>query len=82
MGRALPKPQGEYALGTFTYTVYNDRDEVLEIGQGSKRSIASRVYYPVLKETVIGLKKCTALSENMIKGFKMSFKVAPIIIAR
>jgi dienelactone hydrolase len=73
--RILPKPTGEYAVGTFTYTVKDDRKEVMH--QGGMRSVTSRVYYPVLKESVKGLPKLTALSDNMIRGFKDSFKVAP-----
>lgn len=38
----LPKPTGEYAVGTFTYTVRNDRKEVMH--QGGMRSVAARVY--------------------------------------
>ena len=77
MSKKTPNPTGEYAVGTFTYTIYNDRDEVLEIAKGTKRSITARVYYPVLKESTAGLSKPIALSENMIKGFKSAFKVAP-----
>ncbi|MBR5382873.1 MAG: hypothetical protein IK133_03540, partial [Clostridia bacterium] len=73
--RRFPKPTGEYAVGTFTYTVRDAREEVLK--PGTMRSIASRVYYPVLKESVEGLPKTIALSENMLKGFKQSFMVAP-----
>ncbi|MBP5452580.1 MAG: hypothetical protein J6Y16_10130 [Treponema sp.] len=71
----LPKPTGQYAVGTFTYTVKDHREEVLPAG--GMRSIAARVYYPVLKENVEGLPKAVALSENMIKGFKLSFHFAP-----
>lgn len=52
MSDTAPKPTGKYAVGTFTYTVYNDRAEVLEGHQGEKRSIAARVYYPISKESV------------------------------
>ena len=73
--KEFPKPTGEYAVGTFTYTVKDDREEVLK--PGTMRSVAARVYYPVLKESVKGLRKTVALSDNMLKGFKHSFKVAP-----
>ena len=73
--KAFPKPTGEYAVGTFTYTVQNDREELLS--QGGMRSVAARVYYPVLKESVQGLSKMPALSENMLNGFRRAFKVAP-----
>ena len=72
---AFPKPTGEYAVGTFTYTVPNDREERLP--RGGMRSVAARVYYPVLKESVRGLTKIPALSGNMLKGFRQAFKVAP-----
>ncbi len=71
----FPKPTGEYAVGTFVYTVWNDREEVMH--QGGMRSVSARVYYPVLKESVAGLKKMTALSENMLKGLKAAFGAAP-----
>ena len=73
--RKRPEPTGEYAVGTFTFTVKDDREEVLE--PGTMRSVASRVYYPVLKESVKGLPKTKALSDNMIKGFKSAFMAAP-----
>ena len=73
--RKRPEPTGEYAVGTFTFTVKDEREEVLE--PGTMRSIASRVYYPVLKESVKGLPKTKALSDNMIKGFKSAFMAAP-----
>ncbi len=71
----MPKPTGEYAVGTFTYTVKDDREEVM--APGTMRSVASRVYYPVSKKSVEGLQRAAALSENMIKGFKNAYKVAP-----
>ncbi|MBO4346155.1 MAG: hypothetical protein J5840_00800 [Lachnospiraceae bacterium] len=75
MIRSLPKPTGEYAVGTFTYTVKDDREEVMP--RGGMRSVAARVYYPVSKDSVEGCSKPVGLSENMIKGFKMAFIVAP-----
>ena len=70
-----PRPTGEYAVGTFTYTVKDDREEALK--PGTMRSVASRVYYPVLKEDVQGLNRTEALSDQMLKAFKRSFMVAP-----
>ena len=70
-----PLPTGEYAVGTFTYTVYNDRDEVLV--PGTKRSIPSRVYYPVQKESVEGMNKVRYMSRNIAEGLKKSMH-API----
>ncbi|MBP5752987.1 MAG: hypothetical protein J6W60_09055 [Treponema sp.] len=71
----FPKPTGEYAVGTFTYTVKDVREEVLPAG--GMRSVAARVYYPVLKENVEGLSKNIALSEHMLEGFRKSFHLAP-----
>ncbi|MCR5503740.1 MAG: hypothetical protein K6F53_12105 [Lachnospiraceae bacterium] len=73
--REIPKPTGEYAVGTFTFTMKDVREE--KLSAGGMRSVAARVYYPVLKETVERRPKLTALSENMLKGFKDAFKVAP-----
>ena len=75
MSYRIPEPSGEYAVGTMTYTVKDDREEVLQ--PGSMRSIAARVYYPVLKESTAGLPKTAALSENMIRGYRRSFMIAP-----
>ena len=58
---AFPKPTGKYAVGTLTYTVQNDREETLP--RGGMRSVAARVYYPVLKESVRNLSRITALSD-------------------
>ena len=73
--KAFPKPTGEYAVGTLTYTVWNDREETLP--RGGMRSVAARVYYPVLKESVTDLPKARALSDNMLKGFRRTFMVSP-----
>ncbi len=62
-------------MGTLTYTVKNNRNEALP--RGGMRSVAARVYYPVLKESVRGLSKTTALSDNMLKGFRRAFMVKP-----
>ena len=71
----IPKPTGEYAVGTFTFTVKDVREEAL--APGTMRSVPCRVYYPARKESVEGLPKMAALSENMLRGYKRSFKVAP-----
>lgn len=39
--RVSPRPTGEYAVGTFTYTVYNDRPEVLKEHENEMRSVAA-----------------------------------------
>ena len=51
----IPSPTGEYAVGTFTHTIYTDREEIL--APGSKRVVPVRVYYPVTKESVEGMSK-------------------------
>jgi dienelactone hydrolase len=66
-----PKPTGEYAVGTFTYTSKEERDEVLR--PGTKRRISARVYYPVAKDSVNGLGKAQYMSRDMFKGLKSAF---------
>ena len=68
-----PKPTGIYAVGTFTYSVKDDREEILR--PGTMRSISARVYYPALKESVKGLTKSKYMSREMFKGLKDSFKI-------
>ena len=62
----MPLPTGRYAVGTFTYTVMNDRPEALE--PSVMRSVASRVYYPVPKDRVQGCAKAKYLSRNMAES--------------
>lgn len=70
-----PTPSGEYAVGTFTYTIYTDREEVLL--PGSKRIVPVRVYYPITKESVIGMEKIEYMSREMANSLKKSMN-API----
>lgn len=70
-----PIPTGEYAVGTFTYTVYNDRDEIR--APGTKRSVPVRVYYPVSKEAVKGMEKARYMSRNVALGLRKAIH-API----
>ena len=70
-----PVPSGEYAVGTFTYTVKDVREEVM--APYGMRSVAARVYYPVLKESVKDLPKIRYMSPDMAKGMKSVFKVEP-----
>ena len=70
-----PVPTGEYAVGTFTYTVYNDREETLYCAPGTKRSIPVRVYYPVYRESVKDLPKARYLSKDMVEAIKKNFYV-------
>ena len=73
MKRSSPRPNGPYAVGTFTYTVKNDRVEALK--PSAMRSVASRVYYPVLKNTVAGCRKAEQISRNMAKALRRSFLI-------
>ena len=68
MSRTPPVPKGEYAVGTMTYTVCNDRAETMYCNPGGSRSIPARVYYPVRKESVEGLQKAQYMSEAMCKA--------------
>ena len=68
-----PKPTGEYAVGTMTFTSKELRDEVLHPGE--KRRISARVYYPVTKDSVQGLEKAQYMSRDMFKGLKDAFKL-------
>ena len=70
-----PSPSGEYAVGTFTFTVYDDRDEVLV--PGTKRSVPARVYYPVSKASVEGMSKIRYMSREMADALKKTMH-API----
>ena len=58
-----PQPTGEYAVGTFTYSVYG------------KRNVSARIYYPVLKESVVGLEKARYMSRDMTKAITETFHV-------
>ncbi|MCR4686668.1 MAG: hypothetical protein K5659_03800 [Lachnospiraceae bacterium] len=70
-----PVPTGEYAVGTFTYTVYNDREEKMYCAPGTMRSIPVRVYYPVKKESVEGLPKARYLSKEMTLAMKKNLHI-------
>ena len=63
-----PVPTGEYAVGTFTYTVFDDREEVLF--PGKMRSVPARVYYPVSKDSVKCMSKARYMSRNIAEGLK------------
>ncbi len=70
-----PLPTGGFAAGTFTFTVYDDREEVLI--PGTKRSIPARVYYPVSKASVEGMSRIKYMSREMADALKESMH-API----
>ena len=69
----IPVPSGEYAVGTFTYTVWNDRPEALYPSR--MRSVASRVYYPVPKDRVNGCARAKCMSRNMAAGIRKAFRI-------
>ena len=73
----LPLPAGPYAVGTFTYTVPGSREDALR--SGTLRCVPARVWYPAEKESVKGLTQPPVLSDNMLRGYKLSFKVTPKI---
>ena len=71
----IPEPKGKYAVGTLTYTVYNDRKETLPEHEDEMRSVAVRVYYPAEKESVTGLEKEQNISRVMAEGISKAFMV-------
>lgn len=74
MGKAVtPKPTGKYAVGMFTYTVYDALEETMYNALGTKRSIPAKVYYPVTKESVKDLPKARYLSREMIAMIKKQY---------
>ena len=70
-----PSPTGPYAVGTATYTVYTDREELR--APGTKRSVPVRIYYPASKASVVGLNKARYMSKNVAEGLKKAIH-API----
>ena len=70
-----PSPTGPYAVGTETFTVYTDREELR--APGTKRSVPVRVYYPASKKAVAGLVKARYMSRNVAEGLKKAIH-API----
>ncbi len=67
----IPVPTGKYAVGTFTYTVKDDRPEALD--PAVMRSVAARVYYPVPKDRVEGCAKAKCMSRRMAEGIRKMF---------
>ncbi|MCR5489265.1 MAG: hypothetical protein K6F03_04300, partial [Saccharofermentans sp.] len=70
-----PLPTGEYAVGVFTYTVHNDREETMYNALGTMRSIPVKVYYPAAKESVKGLTKARYMSKATIDAIRKNFYV-------
>lgn len=67
----IPVPTGEYAVGTFTYTVKDDRPEAQD--PAVMRSVAARVYYPVPKDRVERCAKAKCMSRVMAEGIRKMF---------
>ena len=70
-----PSPTGPYAVGTATYTVYTDREELR--APGTKRNVPVRVYYPADKTSVAGMDRARYMSRNVAEGLKKALH-API----
>ena len=68
-----PAPTGPYAVGTTTFTVYTDREELR--APGTKRSVPVRVYYPVQPEAVAGMDRAPYMSRNVAEGLKKALHV-------
>lgn len=68
-----PVPSGEYAVGIFTYTVYNVREEKMYNAPGTQRSIPVKVFYPVRKDYVEDLPKARYMSRETIGAIKKNF---------
>ena len=67
----IPIPTGEYAVGTFTYTVKDDRPE--KLNPSVMRSVASRVYYPVEKDLTAGCTRAKCMSRRMAECIRKMF---------
>ena len=72
-----PVPTGEYAVGTFTYTVYNDRQEMLREHENEMRSVAARVFQPAPSHAVEGMDKERYMTRDLAKAIRKDF-FAPI----
>ena len=73
MNMTSPKPTGEYAVGTFTYSIMNQREEVLK--PGTMRSISARVYYPTEKTAISGLPKSRHMSRSVTEGIRRAMYI-------
>jgi hypothetical protein len=70
-----PVPTGEYAVGTFTYTVYNDCEETMYNAVGTMRSIPVKVFYPAARESVKDLPKARYMSKATIDAIRKNLFV-------
>ena len=70
-----PKPTGEYAVGTKTFTVYNTRKEALDPKGLAMRHVPARIYYPIDKSSVAGLTRAHSISRSEALGIRKAFKI-------
>ena len=70
-----PVPTGEYAVGTFSFTIKNDREETMYNAIGSKRSIPVKVFYPADKESVKELPKARYMNKATIDAIRKNYFV-------
>lgn len=73
--KTLPIPKGSFAVGTKTFTVYEDREETLYCAPGTMRSISARVYYPADAQCIKGLAKAQSMSRNMLKAISRNMHI-------
>ena len=70
-----PVPTGEYAVGVFSFTVKNDREETMYNAIGSQRSVPVKVFYPAMKEAVKELPKARYMSRATIDAIRKNLFV-------
>ena len=70
-----PVPTGEYAVGVFSFTIKNDREETMYNAIGSQRSVPVKVFYPAMKETVKELPKARYMSRATIDAIRKNLFV-------
>ena len=68
-----PKPTGEYAVGTKTFTIYNTRKEELDPSGKTMRHVPARLYYPTDKTE--GLEHGRSMTRSEAIGIKKAFMV-------
>lgn len=73
--KKYPKPTGEYAVGTKTFTVYNTRKEDLYPDKDLMRHVPARLYYPTYKDKTEGLEHGKCMSRAVAKGIRKAFMI-------
>ncbi len=69
----LPVPRGEYAVGTTTFTVYDDREETMYCAPGGRRRVPARIWYPADRASAEALPRARHMSEEMTKALARTF---------